>query len=62
MALVYKELSQKTNDQLRKDLAELRVKADEVSRKKKLGQIKNIHELAVIRKDIARIMTYLRAN
>ncbi len=58
----YEELSQKNNQQLQKDLAELRDKAEEVRRKKKLGQIKNMHELANIRKDIARIMTYLRAN
>ncbi len=58
----YQELSQKNNDQLRKDLAELREKAGQLALKKKMGQVKNIHELAGVRKDIARIMTYLRAN
>ncbi len=62
MTLVYKELSQKTPDQLRKDLAELREKAADLAMKKKLGQVKNLHELSGIRKDIARILTYLRAN
>ncbi len=58
----YKELSQQTNDQLRKELAELRAKASDLAQKKKLGQVKNVHQLAGIRKDIARILTYLRAN
>jgi ribosomal protein L29 len=58
----YEELSQKTTDQLRRDLAELRAKAETLAQKKKLGQTKNIHELAGVRKDIARILTYLRAN
>lgn len=62
MTLVYKELSQKNQDQLRKELAELREKASDLARKKKLGQVKNLHELAGVRKDIARILTYLRAN
>ena len=58
----YQDLSQKNTDQLRKDLADLREKAALLARKKKLGQVKNIHELAGVRKDIARILTYLRAN
>ncbi len=58
----YQDLNQKNTDQLRKDLSELRDKADELSRKKKMGQMKNIHELSAVRKDIARILTYLRAN
>jgi ribosomal protein L29 len=58
----YQDLSQKNTDQLRKDLAELRGKAEQLAMKKKLGQVKNVHELAKVRKDIARILTYLRAN
>ncbi len=58
----YKELSQQTNDQLRKELDQLRAKASDLAQKKKLGQAKNTHELAGVRKDIARILTYLRAN
>lgn len=58
----YQELSTKTDQQMRKELSELRDKAQDLARKKKLGQVKNVHELAKIRKDIARILTYLRAN
>jgi ribosomal protein L29 len=58
----YKELSEKNDAQLRKDLAALQEKAQELRVKTKLRQTKNIHELASVRKDIARILTYLRAN
>ena len=58
----YKELSGKDDAQLRKDLTALQEKAQELRVKTKLRQTKNIHELASVRKDIARILTYLRAN
>jgi large subunit ribosomal protein L29 len=58
----YKELSTKSETQLRKELDELRHKALGLRVKTKLRQTKNIHELAGVRKDIARILTYLRAN
>ncbi len=58
----YTELSAKTEHQMRKELSDLREKAQDLARKKKLGQVKNVHELANVRKDIARILTFLRAN
>lgn len=58
----YKELSSKDDTQLRKELETLRSKALELNLKKRMGQIKNVRELSVVRKDIARILTYLRAN
>ena len=58
----YTELANKSADDLRKQLAQLQEKAAEVRRNMKLGQVKNMHELAGIRKDIARILTHLRAN
>ncbi len=58
----YKELSEKNDTQLRKELVDLRAKALELNLKKRMGQTKNVHELATVRKDIARILTYLRAN
>lgn len=61
-SLKYKELSAKDDTQLRKDLEELRSKALELTLKKKMGQSKNVHELSGVRRDIARILTYLRAN
>lgn len=58
----YKELSAKSEEQLRKDLAALQNEALELRLKTKLGQNKNVHQLSKVRKDIARILTYLRAN
>lgn len=58
----YKELSGKTPQQLHKDLAEMQLKVQDLRRKTKLGQTKNMHEMSATRKDIARILTYLRAN
>ena len=58
----YKDLSTKSESVLRKELDELRQKALELRMKTKLRQTKNVHELAGVRKDIARILTYLRAN
>ena len=58
----YKDLSTKSETQLRKDLDDLRHKALELRVKTKMKQTKNVHELAGVRKDIARILTYLRAN
>lgn len=58
----YKELSAMNDAALRKELETLRSKAMELALKKKMGQSKNIHELAGVRKDIARILTYIRAN
>lgn len=58
----YKELSDKSETALRKELETLRASALELTRKKKMGQVKNVHELSAVRKDIARILTYLRAN
>lgn len=58
----YKEIAQKTDAELRKELEGLQVKAQDLRRKTKLGQIKNVHELSGVRKDIARILTHFRAN
>ncbi len=58
----YKELQNRTDADLNKELKTLREKVVELRVKVKLGQTKNIHELSKTRKDIARILTYLRAN
>lgn len=58
----YKELSTRNADALKKELAELRGKAADLKRKVRMGQVKNVHELSSIRKDIARILTFMRAN
>lgn len=58
----YKELQNRTTADLQKELTTLREKMASLRVKVKLGQVKNPHELSVTRKDIARILTYLRAN
>ena len=58
----YKELQNRTEADLRKELTTLREKALQLRVKVKMGQTKNPHELSATRKDIARILTYLRAN
>ncbi|MDQ3018688.1 MAG: 50S ribosomal protein L29 [bacterium] len=55
----YKELTNKSETDLRKDLVILRGKVAELRMKGKLGQVKNMHELAGVKKDVARILTYL---
>ncbi len=56
----FKELSGKSADQLQKDLAELREKANGLMVKSRLAQVKNTHQLREARKDIARILTALK--
>lgn len=58
----YKELNNKSAEALRKELVDLQAKAQDMRLKLKLGQMKNVRELSGVRKDIARILTYLRAN
>lgn len=58
----YADLTKKTNEQLSKELTTLQEKRENLKMKIKLGQVKNTQELALVRKDIARILTYFRAN
>lgn len=58
----YKELTNKSEKDLVKELENLRAKSQDLRMKTKLGQIKNMHELAGVKKDIARILTFLRAK
>jgi ribosomal protein L29 len=55
----YKELTTKSENEIRQMLVELRSKAHDLSVKLKLNQVKNVKELGMVKKDIARIMTYL---
>ncbi len=57
----YKELTNKSEAELRKDLASMQEQVQTLRLKNKIGQVKNMHEMAGIKKDIARILTYLRA-
>lgn len=58
----YTELSKQSDQDLRKELIALQEKRQNLRMKVKLGQVKNTNELSIVRKDIARILTYLRAN
>lgn len=55
----YSEINQKTEVQLRKELAEKRAELAEYRTKLSLSQTKKVKEYRVLRKDIARIMTSL---
>jgi large subunit ribosomal protein L29 len=55
----YKELKSKTEAEIRKTLEDLRVEAHDLLVKLRLNQLKNTHKLKAVRKDIARILTYL---
>lgn len=56
----FKELSAKSEDQLRKDLASLREEAEHLTVKVRLAQVKNTNTLAQKRREIARVLTALR--
>jgi len=58
----YKELTNKSETDLRKDLMLMREQVQSLRLKNKLGQLKNMHEMSLIKKDIARILTFLRAK
>ena len=54
-----KELISKTEAELRADLLKLQAEAVSLSLKIRTNQLKNVHQLRIIKKDIARIMTLL---
>ncbi|MBU6447615.1 50S ribosomal protein L29 [Patescibacteria group bacterium] len=53
----FKELQLKNDAELAKDLGELREKARELKFKAASGDLKNVKEVAGVKKQIARIMT-----
>lgn len=55
----FKELTTKSEAEIKHLLVELRTKAHDLSVKLRLNQLKNSNELKATKKDIARIMTYL---
>ena len=58
----YKELTTKSEAEARKLLEELLVEAHELALKVRLNQEKQTHKLRVLKKDIARIKTFLHAK
>jgi len=55
----FTELKTKSEAEIKGLLTELKTKAHDLSVKLKLSQLKNTNELKVVKKDIARIMTFL---
>jgi len=58
----FKELTTKSEKELWQLLGELRAQAHELDVKKRLNQLKNTRQLGQVKKDIARIMTYLHSK
>lgn len=58
----FKELKTKSENEVKQLLKDLKVKLHELSVKLRLGQVKNVKEIGQIRKDIARVMTYLSSK
>ncbi len=58
----FKELTTKSENEITSLLLELKTKAHDLAVKIRLNQLKNTNELKAVKKDIARIMTYLRSK
>ena len=58
----FKELTTKTEAEVRQLLTELRLKSHDLSVKLKLNQLKNTKELGAVKKDIAQILTFLHRS
>lgn len=55
-----KEIRTKSESELQSILKDLRLKLDDLNFKVSQGQVKNIREIRVIKKDIAKILTALK--
>jgi large subunit ribosomal protein L29 len=55
----FKELTTKSAAEVKQLLLELRGQAHELATKSRLNQLKNTHQLKSVKRDIARVMTYL---
>ena len=55
----FKELTTKSAAEIKSLLTELQIKAHDLAVKTRLNQLKNNHEIKVVKKDIARILTYI---
>ncbi len=58
----YTEITSQSIEALRKELTTLQEKRENLKMKTKLGQVKNTNQLSMVKKDIARIMTFLRSS
>ena len=57
-----KEIKNMSQEQLTQSLEEARKKLDELKFKAAQKQLKNVREIRILKKDIARIMTVLKQN
>ncbi len=55
----FKELTTKSEAEVKHLLEELKAQSHELAVKQRLNQLKNTHQLKLVKKDIARILTYL---
>jgi len=55
----FKELKTKSEEEIKRMLKELKEQAQDLSVKKRMDQLKDTHQLKVVKKDIARILTYI---
>lgn len=55
----FKELTTKSETEVKQMLKDLKSQVHELSLKSRLGQLKNIKQISFVKKDVARIMTYL---
>lgn len=55
----FKELQTKPEAEVKKLLKDLRAEAHELSVKIRMNQVKSVHKLKALKKDIARVLTYL---
>ncbi len=58
----YKELTIKSEAELRMLLQDLSAKVHDLATKARLSQLKNTRELRAAKKDVARVLTCLRAK
>ena len=58
----FKELTTKSEAEAKKMLEEMQVEAHDVALKIRLNELKQNHKLKLVKKDIARIKTYLHSK
>ena len=55
-----KELITKTEAELKAELDKLRTEAAGLALKRRMSQLKNVHQVKMVKKDIARILTIIQ--
>ena len=60
--MTYKEITVKSEGELRNLLSELRGQVHDLAVKARLNQLKNTNQIRAVKKDIARVLTFLAAK